>query len=129
MDGFKSVWILPESSIGAKMLAKRLRLEFMSESTISKTEVIHVANLAKLALNQDEEELYTDQLAAILDHAKDIMALDTSSVEPTAHPLEIKNVFRRDEEKPSLDRDEVLSQAPASDDGKFRVPRILGEAP
>lgn len=101
----------------------------MSESTISKKEVIHVANLAKLALSEDEEQLYTEQLAAILDHARDIMALDTSIVEPTAHPLEIKNVFRPDEELPSLNREEVLSQAPAYEDGKFRVPRILGEAP
>lgn len=108
---------------------ERFRLESMSESSISRKEVIHVATLARLALSEAEEELYTEQLAAILDHARDIMALDTSEIEPTAHPLEIKNVFRPDEEVPSLNRDEVLSQAPASEEGKFRVPRILGEAP
>lgn len=89
----------------------------------------HVANLAKLSLSDEEELMYTDQLAAILDHVRDIMALDAESLEPTAHPLELVNVFRADEETLSLDRDEVLSQAPASEDGRFLVPRILGEAP
>lgn len=89
----------------------------------------HVANLAKLALSDEEELMYTQQLAAILDHARDIMALDTEGVTPTAHPLELSNVFRRDLETTSLDRDEVLSQAPAALEGRFMVPRILGEAP
>lgn len=100
----------------------------MPES-ISRSDVAHVANLAKLSLSDEEELMYTDQLAAILDHVRDIMALDAESLEPTAHPLELVNVFRADEETLSLDRDEVLSQAPASEDGRFLVPRILGEAP
>lgn len=100
----------------------------MSDS-ISRKEVNHVANLAKLSLSEEEELMYTSQLAAILDHARDIMALDTADLLPTAHPLELKNVFRRDVETPSLDRDEVLSQAPSAEGGRFMVPRILGEAP
>ncbi|NNN18834.1 MAG: Asp-tRNA(Asn)/Glu-tRNA(Gln) amidotransferase subunit GatC [Acidimicrobiaceae bacterium] len=100
----------------------------MSDS-ISRKEVIHVANLARLSLSEEEELTYTGQLAAILDHARDIMALDTAGLMPTAHPLELTNVFRPDVEMPSLDREEVLSQAPASEDGRFLVPRILGEAP
>ncbi|TAN21146.1 MAG: Asp-tRNA(Asn)/Glu-tRNA(Gln) amidotransferase subunit GatC [Actinomycetota bacterium] len=100
----------------------------MSDS-ISRKEVNHVANLAKLSLSEEEELMYTDQLAAILDHARDIMALDTDDLSPTAHPLELRNVFRPDVEAASLSRDEVLSQAPASEDGRFLVPRILGEAP
>jgi aspartyl-tRNA(Asn)/glutamyl-tRNA(Gln) amidotransferase subunit C len=52
-----------------------------------------------------------------------------SGVEPTAHPYELVNVFRRDEVRPTLDRDEVLAQAPAAEDGQFRVPPVLGEAP
>ena len=106
----------------------RYRLDLMSES-ISRKEVVHVANLARLALTQEEELLYTEQLGAILDHARDIMALQTEDLVPTAHPLELKNVFRPDVVVPSLEREEVLSQAPASEDGKFLVPRILGEAP
>lgn len=100
----------------------------MPES-ISRKEVIHVANLAKLSLSEEEELMYTEQLGAILDHARDIMALDTDELAPTAHPLELMNVFRPDVEVPSLDRDEVLAQAPAAMDGRFMVPKILGEAP
>lgn len=107
---------------------RRPRLEAMPES-ISRQEVAHVANLARLALSEDEELMYTKQLSAILDHARDIMALDTEGVLPTAHPLELSNVLREDKEVPSLSREEVLSQAPASLDGKFMVPRILGDAP
>jgi aspartyl-tRNA(Asn)/glutamyl-tRNA(Gln) amidotransferase subunit C len=65
----------------------------------------------------------------ILDHAEDVAALDLEGVEPTAHPLPLANVLRDDEVRPSLDREEVLAQAPAAEDGRFRVPRILGEAP
>jgi aspartyl-tRNA(Asn)/glutamyl-tRNA(Gln) amidotransferase subunit C len=65
----------------------------------------------------------------ILEHAEDVAALDLDGVEPTAHPLPLVNVLRSDEVSPGLDRDEVLAQAPAAEDGRFRVPRILGEAP
>ena len=88
-----------------------------------------MARLARLALTDEELELFTEQLGAVLAHAADVAALDTAGVPPTAHPLPMANVLRRDEPGPSLDRDEVLSQAPAAEDGRFRVPRILGEAP
>ena len=96
---------------------------------ISRADVAHVANLARLSLTDDELDRYTEQLADILQHAEDVAALDTSGVEPTAHPLPLRNVLRADEVRPSLDRDEVLAQAPAAENGMFRVPRILGEAP
>ena len=96
---------------------------------LSHTDVEHVANLARLALSAEEIEQFTEQLAVILDHAEDVAALDLDGVEPTAHPLPLVNVLRPDEVRPCLDRDEVLSQAPAAEDGRFRVPRILGEAP
>lgn len=96
---------------------------------LSHTDVEHVANLARLALSAEEIEQFTEQLAVILDHAEDVAALNLDGVEPTAHPLPLVNVLRPDEVRPSLDRDEVLSQAPAAEDGRFRVPRILGEAP
>ena len=56
-------------------------------------------------------------------------ALDTEGIEPTAHPLPLVNVLRPDTVRPCLERDEVLAAAPAVEDGRFRVPRILGEAP
>jgi aspartyl-tRNA(Asn)/glutamyl-tRNA(Gln) amidotransferase subunit C len=96
---------------------------------LSHTDVEHVANLARLALSAEEIEQLTDQLAVILDHAEDVAALNLDGVEPTAHPLPLVNVLRPDDVRPCLDRDEVLAQAPAAEDGRFRVPRILGEAP
>jgi aspartyl-tRNA(Asn)/glutamyl-tRNA(Gln) amidotransferase subunit C len=96
---------------------------------ISRADVEHVAMLARLALTDDEIEQLTGELGAILDYAADVSALETADVPPTAHPLPLVNVLRPDEVRPGSDRDEVLSQAPAAEDGQFRVPRILGEAP
>jgi len=96
---------------------------------ISRADVVHVARLARLELTDEELDRYVDQLGAVLDHAADVAALDTSGVPPTAHPLPIENVLREDVVGPSLDRGEVLRQAPDSDGFRFRVPRILGEEP
>jgi aspartyl-tRNA(Asn)/glutamyl-tRNA(Gln) amidotransferase subunit C len=96
---------------------------------ISPEEVAYVARLARLALTPDELERFTGQLGAVLDHAQDVAALDTAGVPPTAHPLPLTNVWRDDVVVPGLDRDEVLAQAPAVEAERFRVPRILGEAP
>ncbi len=96
---------------------------------ISRDDVAHVARLARLTLNDDELDRFTGQLAAILDHAAGMAALDLDGVEPTTHPYELKNVLRDDVVAPCLDRDEVLAQAPAAQDGMFRVPPVLGEAP
>jgi aspartyl-tRNA(Asn)/glutamyl-tRNA(Gln) amidotransferase subunit C len=96
---------------------------------ISKDDVAHVARLARLALSDDELEQYTSQLAGVLRHAADIEALDIDNVEATAHPFPLVNVLREDVPTPSLDRDEVLAQAPEVDQERFRIPRILGEAP
>ncbi len=96
---------------------------------LTRDDVAHVAHLARLDVTDEELDLYTEQLAAVLEHAADVAALDTSGVPPTAHPLPITNVLRTDDVEPSLDRAEVLSQAPAVEDSRFKVPRILGEAP
>ena len=100
----------------------------MSER-ISTEQVAHVARLARLDLTDDELEHYTDQLAAILDHAADIESLDLEGVEPMTHPVPLVNVLREDLVRPCLDRDEVLAAAPAAESGRFKVPPILGEAP
>ena len=97
--------------------------------TLSREDVIHVAHLARLELNDDEVELFTAQLRTVLDHAADVAALDLSHLEPSSHPISLENVLRPDEPRSSLDRDEVLAQAPAVEDHQFRVPRIGGEAP
>jgi aspartyl-tRNA(Asn)/glutamyl-tRNA(Gln) amidotransferase subunit C len=96
---------------------------------LSPDDVAHVARLARLDLTDEEVRRFTVQLGAVLAHAADVEALDTSGVPPTAHPLPLTNVLRDDVPGLSLDRDEVLASAPAAEDGLFRVPRILGEAP
>jgi aspartyl-tRNA(Asn)/glutamyl-tRNA(Gln) amidotransferase subunit C len=96
---------------------------------ISRDDVAYVARLARLELSDDELELFTGQLAAVLDHAADVEALDTEGVEPTAHPLPLANVLRDDVVRPGLDRDEVLAAAPAVEDHRFKVPPVLGEHP
>jgi len=96
-------------------------------ASISRDDVLHVAKLARLELSEAELELFTPQLAAVIEHAADVEALDLADVPPTAHPYPLRNVFRDDEIRPSVDRDEVLSQAPAVEDGRFKVPAILGE--
>jgi len=100
----------------------------MSER-LTRDDVAHVARLARLSLTDDELDTYTTQLGAVLDHAADVAALDLADVAPTAHPLPLVNVLRADEVAACLDRDEVLAQAPAVEDGRFRVPAILGEEP
>jgi aspartyl-tRNA(Asn)/glutamyl-tRNA(Gln) amidotransferase subunit C len=96
---------------------------------LSRDDVVHVARLARLALTDEEVELFTAQLRTVLDHAADVAALDLSHLPPSSHPIALQNVLRPDEPRPSLDREEVLAQAPAVEDHRFRVPRIQGEAP
>jgi aspartyl-tRNA(Asn)/glutamyl-tRNA(Gln) amidotransferase subunit C len=96
---------------------------------LTRDEVAHVADLARLELTDEELDLFTGQLAEVLDHAADIASLDLVDVVPTAHAMAVTNVLRPDEVQPCLDRDEVLTQAPSVEDHRFKVPRILGEAP
>jgi aspartyl-tRNA(Asn)/glutamyl-tRNA(Gln) amidotransferase subunit C len=96
---------------------------------LTREEVAHVADLARLDLTEEELDLFTGQLAQVLDHAADVSSLDLAGVEPTAHAMAVTNVLRPDEVRPCLDRDEVLAQAPSVEDHRFKVPRILGEAP
>jgi aspartyl-tRNA(Asn)/glutamyl-tRNA(Gln) amidotransferase subunit C len=94
---------------------------------ITRDDVAHVARLARLELTDDELDVFTGQLADILDHAADVEALDVSDVPPTSHPYHLRNVTRPDEVRPGVDRDEVLAQAPEAESGRFKVPTILAE--
>jgi len=96
---------------------------------ITRDEVAHVARLARLDLSADELEMFTGQLAAVLDHAADVEALDLADLPPTSHPYPLKNVLRADVVSATVDTDEVLRAAPQVEDGRFKVPPILGEAP
>lgn len=96
---------------------------------LSREDVAHVAALARLALTDEELERTTGQLAKVLEHAADLETFDLDGVPPTAHPFADRTVVRADVVEPCLDRDDVLAGAPAAEDDRFSVPRILGEAP
>ena len=96
---------------------------------LEREDVAHVARLARLTLSDAELDLCTEQLRSVLEHANDMATLDLEGVVATAHPFGLINVVRDDVVRPSLDRDVVLAEAPDVEDGRFAVPRIMGEAP
>jgi aspartyl-tRNA(Asn)/glutamyl-tRNA(Gln) amidotransferase subunit C len=89
---------------------------------ITKEQVLHVAQLAHLDLTDEEVDRFREQLSAILDAVSKVSELDLSDVPPTSHPLELVNVWRDDEPRPSLSLDEVFANAPERDGDFFRVP-------
>ena len=89
---------------------------------ITRDEVLHVARLARLALSEDEIAKFQEQLSAILEAVSKVDELDLSDVEPTAHPLDLSNVWAADEPQPSLPLEDALANAPDREDGYFRVP-------
>jgi aspartyl-tRNA(Asn)/glutamyl-tRNA(Gln) amidotransferase subunit C len=88
-------------------------------------DIAHVARLARLGLDDDELESYKAQLGVILEHAARVQSLEGEPHVEAAHPLGLSNRFRDDELRPSLDRDEVLAQAPLALDGYFVVPPAM----
>ena len=98
-------------------------------ASLSRDEVAHVARLARLALTDEQVDTFTGQLAAVLEHAADVEALELDDVPTTAHPYPLANIMRPDVARDAGIRDAVLAEAPAAEDGMFRVPPVLGEAP
>jgi aspartyl-tRNA(Asn)/glutamyl-tRNA(Gln) amidotransferase subunit C len=94
---------------------------------ISREEVRHLADLARIDLSDAELDHLAPQLAVILDSIKSISEVAADDVPPTSHALPLTNVFREDVVTPSLTADEALSGAPAVEEQRFSVPRILGE--
>ncbi|MFM8551397.1 MAG: Asp-tRNA(Asn)/Glu-tRNA(Gln) amidotransferase subunit GatC [Nitrospiraceae bacterium] len=92
---------------------------------ISKADVEHVAKLARLEITETERDAFSTQLSAILTYVEKLKVLETTGVEPTATVLEQTNVFREDKARPSLPVEKALANAPESESGHFRVPRIL----
>lgn len=97
-----------------------------SDARISREAVIKVARLARLDVTTAEVDRLTTQLAGMLEHFADIDALDLGAVAPMTQPYPLVNVMRDDVVVAGLDRDEVLAAAPAAEDGRFRVPPIIG---
>jgi len=89
---------------------------------ISRAEVLHVAQLARLELSDDEVERFREQLSAILDAVSKVSELDLADVPPTAHPLEIANAWDEDVPRPCLTLDEAFANAPDREGDYFRSP-------
>lgn len=94
---------------------------------ISKQEVERVAKLARLEITEGEKDAFSKQLSSILTYIEELKSWDTTGIEPTATVLEQTNVLREDRAQPSLPVEQALMNAPDSDGGYFRVPRILEE--
>jgi len=90
--------------------------------SLERAQVLHVAKLAKLELNDAEVEKMGVELSAVLEHVDRIRELDLGAVEPTSHAVDVAGVMRADEPQPCLDRDVILAAAPEPVDGAFGVP-------
>ena len=96
-------------------------------ANITKDEVLHVADLARLRLTEEETVKFTNQLSQIIQYMDQLNELDTTNVTPTTHVAPLTNVMREDEVQPSLERDQVLKNAPTHREGMFQVPTIIEE--
>jgi aspartyl-tRNA(Asn)/glutamyl-tRNA(Gln) amidotransferase subunit C len=94
---------------------------------ITRDEVAHLARLARLAVTDEELDVLAGQLDVILGAVARVQEVAAADIPPTSHAVPLTNVFRPDVIVPCLPRDEVLAAAPAAEDGRFRVPRILDE--
>lgn len=93
--------------------------------SISREDVEHVANLARLRFNEDEMEQMTRELSSILAYMEQLKEIDTTGIEPTTHAIELFNVFREDQVRPSMEVQEALANAPSRKGDAFRVPKII----
>ncbi|MCK9425615.1 MAG: Asp-tRNA(Asn)/Glu-tRNA(Gln) amidotransferase subunit GatC [Ignavibacteriaceae bacterium] len=93
---------------------------------VTKQEVEKIAELARLEFNENEIAHLTNEMNQILHHMDKLNELDTSNVEPLLHPIEVKNVFREDELKESINREDALKNAPEKDEEFFKVPKVIG---
>ncbi|TYL52104.1 Asp-tRNA(Asn)/Glu-tRNA(Gln) amidotransferase subunit GatC [Nocardioides sp. BGMRC 2183] len=98
-----------------------------ARAEISREEVAHLADLARIDLDDAELDHLAPQLAVILESVAAIRGVAGDDVPPTSHPIPLTNVFREDVVRPGLSAEEALSGAPAAEEQRFSVPRILGE--
>ncbi|MHA6796047.1 Asp-tRNA(Asn)/Glu-tRNA(Gln) amidotransferase subunit GatC [Pseudonocardia bannensis] len=94
---------------------------------ITRAEVAHLARLARLAVNDQELDVFADQLDVILGAVARVGEVAADDIPPTSHAVPLSNVFRPDERRAGLTQEQALSGAPAAEEGRFRVPQILGE--
>lgn len=93
---------------------------------VSREEVRHVAQLARLDFSEEDEARMADELSQILEYVDKLNELDTSGVTPMSHVLDVTNVFRPDEVTERIDRGEALEPAPKADGEYFQVPKVVG---
>jgi aspartyl-tRNA(Asn)/glutamyl-tRNA(Gln) amidotransferase subunit C len=96
--------------------------------TISRDEVAHLARLARLAVTEEELDLFAGQLEVILTSVARVSEVAAEDIPPTSHAVGLTDVYRTDIPRPGLTQEQALSGAPASEAGRFRVPRILDES-
>jgi len=94
--------------------------------SISKEDVLYVANLARLTLDEASMDTFADQIGKILDHVDQLRQVDTTGVSPTSHAIFLSNAFREDAPKPHPGSDQALENAPEKESGQFVVPKIIG---
>lgn len=94
---------------------------------VSEQDIQTVAGLSRLKIRPDESAKVIEQLDEFLTYVDNLKAIDTEKIQPTTYALPMKNVFREDTVRPSLDRELALSNAPLQEDGYFKVPRVLEE--
>ena len=95
--------------------------------SITRDEVAHLARLSRLALGEEELDHFAAQLDVIISAVARVQEVAAEDIPPTSHALPLTNVFRPDEARPGLSAEQALSQAPAAEEDRFRVPRILEE--
>ena len=93
---------------------------------ITKNEVLHVANLARLDLDEETIDRFAGQIGEILEYVATLNKLDTKGITPTSHAIFLNNAFREDEKRQHLDTDAALANAPEKEDGGFIVPKVVG---
>ena len=93
---------------------------------ITKDEVLYVADLARLDLDEASIDKFAGQIGKILDYVDKLNEIDTEGIRPTSHAISLTNAFREDEQKEHLERDRALANAPEKEDGNFIVPKVVG---
>ncbi len=97
------------------------------QAVLTRDDVAHLAHLTRMQLTDAELDMYVGQLGVILDSVAMVSRVARGDIEPTTHAVPLTNVYREDVIRPGLEHDAAMAAAPAVDDGRFRVPQILGE--
>ena len=93
---------------------------------ITREQILHVAHLARLELDEASIETFAGQIGTVLEYVDQLQGVDTQGVKPTSHAISLTNAFREDQERAHLPTDKALANAPEKEDGSFVVPKVVG---